>query len=197
MDKPVLEILEGELFGRGADVAFFVPIGLDVSMERSDQDVAPYIKLSLVVEERHKISLDNMRPFTIAIRILLTLQYYLFYLLDVLSHLDSASLVRILPRLYDPQILLFLLLHDLAFSLGRQGTLLLVKILKESSPLIVPLDLYVKGEGNVLEGVLFGDLIEFFEVVIKCFFIGDVPIELEMIMYSKFISGLIKVVGLI
>ena len=55
----------------------------------------------------------------------------------------------------------------------------------------------MKGEGNVLEGVLFGDLIEFFEVVIKCFFIGDVPIELEMIMYSKFISGLIKVVGLI
>lgn len=48
----VFQIFQGVLLACSSDVSFFVPIPLYASVYTSNQDIASYIKLALVVKER-------------------------------------------------------------------------------------------------------------------------------------------------
>jgi hypothetical protein len=47
-----IEVEDIELVGCGADIPFFVPVGLEDSVYLADQEVMPDIELSFFVEER-------------------------------------------------------------------------------------------------------------------------------------------------
>lgn len=101
MNEPVLEVLERELLGAGADIPFLVPVSLVDALHRGYQHVAPDIEFPLIIQERHQVTLHNVGSM-LAIWPIPTALHHFRYLLDVVEHLDPVSLVRVFARLHYP-----------------------------------------------------------------------------------------------
>ena len=98
-----------------------------------------------------------MRP-CLSIRPCAFAPHYLLHLLNRLHHIDTASLIRVLPWLYYPQALSGMVSH-------------------ETAPLLISFFLNVVGLWNVIERLLTSGLIVRFHVVIKCFFVTQIPMK--------------------
>lgn len=46
------------------------------------------------------------------------------------------------------------------------------------------------GEWDILERILFGGEIVSFKVIVECFFVGDVPVELEVVVQLELVSAI-------
>ena len=53
-------------------------------------------------------------------------------------------------------------------------------------PLFVPLNLNMIGLGNMVEGILAGCFIVGFHVIVECFLIAEMPVELKVVVGSEF-----------
>lgn len=95
--------------------------------------------------------------------------HYLSYILQRVDNIYSTSLVRIFSRLNDPK------------------SFFLVSFQK-SVPLIIPFFLNMISLRNMFKGLLANSLIKCLHVVVKSLFVGQIPVELQMIMDFAFIS---------
>jgi hypothetical protein len=92
MDKPVLQVLDGELLAAGADVPLLIPICLVYAPYAGHQHVAPDIKLAPVIEERHEVSLNNVGVLSAIGHSAAVLDHFP-NLIEGFKYLDSVALV--------------------------------------------------------------------------------------------------------
>jgi len=64
MDKLIVQVFHVELFRCGSNVSILVPISLLISIDACHADVSPNVKLSLLVEERHDVLLDDVSSWS-------------------------------------------------------------------------------------------------------------------------------------
>lgn len=130
--------------------------------------------------------MDNVRSL-LPIRPLATAFDHLSYLLAVIEHLNAIPLVRILTRLYNPQIFLLLSFVRLILAIFLLFLHVLFPIIvgfDESLPFLISKFLDMEGEGDELEGVLLHGSIVLFKVVVQGFFVTDMPVILHVVVNS-------------
>ena len=102
MHKLIVDIFQGILLTGGPDIPILIPIPLDGPINRGNQNIAPYIKLALIIQEGFFhvfLYKRRRRPSLTAV----TLNKGL-YLQQGTTHSDAIPTVGILPRLAYPYV---------------------------------------------------------------------------------------------
>jgi len=60
MDELIIYLVEVKLFWWSSDIPSLIPISFDKTINRSDEQVMSDVKLSLIVQKRFQILLDNV-----------------------------------------------------------------------------------------------------------------------------------------
>lgn len=115
MDEPILQVLKCKFLRTRPYIPFLIPISLINSLHRGHQNITSNIKLPLIVQEWHQISLDNVWSLFSIWPLTATFDH-LGDLFNSIEDLNAIALVWVLAWLYDPQVFLFFLLGG--FRLG-------------------------------------------------------------------------------
>ena len=97
---PVVDILGSEFSTTGPQVAFLIPISLQVSVNRAHQGVTTNVELPVFIEQRFfDVLLNNVASFISVNKSVLN---YVFDVFKFLTDLNAATSVRVFSWLYDP-----------------------------------------------------------------------------------------------
>lgn len=201
VDHFVADVVEVEVIGGSADVAFAEPVGSHDAVQPGDEHVVPDVELPALVEQRILNVLLHDVGFVIAVVVLLLLLEDVVELVDLVNHHNAVAAVRQLARLHYPDVLQLLLpFLVLRLPLPVLFALDLLELLGEPHVLgIVHSFLYVEGKRNDFEHIFLAQFVVSFEVVIECLFVADEVIVLQMVVHHLlrlvFLAGL-QVVGL-
>ena len=103
MNKSISNILKIEILATGPKVSFIVPITLEVAVNCSQQSVAPYVKLPVLIKKRlFNIFLDNVGPL---LPVNISVRNDFLNLWKFLANLDATTSVSILTRFDYPNLL--------------------------------------------------------------------------------------------
>lgn len=162
VDHSISQVFGGEFLAGCANVALLVPIATKIPTYCGDKHVASDVEFAFVVEIRHQVTLNDVGTFLAVGPNALVLDD-ITNLIHSFHHIDPAATIGILSWLDNPQC--FLLVN-----------------LQEIAPLLISFLLDVVSLRNELEGTLADSQIVRLEVVIKGFFVAEVPVELEMVV---------------
>lgn len=190
-----LEVEHVELVGSSSDVAFFVPVSLEDSVELADHHIVADIELPLFVEKGSvNVELDDEGLFCTVLMLSLTLHDGVEFI-RLIDDGDSIASIRQFSWLHDPNIphwssnshAIFLIL----FLFADDGLTFLV-VTNEALILgILCALLDVEGQGNNLEEISSNQLVVFFEVVEEGLLVAEVKVIDEMVVHLLVLVGLL------
>ena len=155
MNHSVFKIFSCELFAWCSDVALFIPVTFDNSFDRRGKHVASDIKFSFIVQERHKILLNDGASIFTSRTFSPDHFSNLFYRV---AYLYATSLIRVFPRFNNPQWVWSFVLFFL-FYVFKWIFSFIFKNIFELVPRSIPMFLDMKSQGNVFEWIIFNQLV--------------------------------------
>jgi hypothetical protein len=196
MNKPVRQVFHVKLFAGCSYVSILIPVTFKVSIDRCNQDVRPDVKLSLLIQKRNYIFLDDVSS------LLSLFSLSIFFkdsinLLECLHDHNSISSIRIFSRFHKPGIsslrlesILNLIVWIGLFTFFFFSNLFvsLVVLLQKNVELLVMLLFDMESHGNIQEGIFLFAFIVSFQVHKQSLFVWKVPIVAKMIVRDDIIG---------
>ena len=103
MHISVRDILEREFSTTGSEIALWVPIALQISIDAAHHCEAPDIKFTILVEQwLFNVLLNDVGP---AITIYVSVLNQTFDVIEILAYLNATASIRILAWFDDPEAL--------------------------------------------------------------------------------------------
>ena len=171
MNVLILQVFRVEHFGGCPAVAFFVPVGPQLAIDHCHQHVAANVELPLIVEKGHQVLLDD-EPRQRLLHLLLQDEGPDIF--HRILHIDPSAPVRVLGRLHNPELFLFLGLL-VAFP--------------EPVPLGVVDVFDVESQGDVLEWVDCLLLVVGFHVPEQGLLVSDFMVVDEVVVELDLLTG--------
>lgn len=192
VDLP-LEIVDVELVGGSADVAFLEPVRLEDAVDLADHHVVPDIELPLLIQEGTidvKLHYEGLLAAILMHFLRLDDRIQFVYLID---HSDAVASVGELPWLDDPDVahrsLLQTTILELAFLLFHVGLSLFV-VGDESFVLgVFEASFDMESEGDRFEEIARGQFVVLLEVIEKCLFVAEVEVVGEVVVHSLILAA--------
>jgi len=167
VDEPIAHVLEVELSARSPQIAFTVPVSLEVSVYRSQEEEASDIKFSSSVEQGFLyVFLDNIGPL---VSVYFRVIYDFSNTLEVLANLDPTALIGVFSWFHNPKRFS----HSLVPFRIEHLCIFQSKYRLEPVELLIRDSFFnMKSERQFFLPLLISGLVESFHIIVKCLFIA-------------------------
>lgn len=168
MDVPVGNVFVCEFSAARSEIAFIVPVALQVSVDTAHHSETTNVKLPVFVQKRLLyVFLDDVAAL---VAVYIYVLNDVFNVIKLFAHVDAAAAVRVLARLNDPDLLaeLGVVVEDGLLALVR----VVIELLKLKELRVVEAFFDVEGQRQVLVVLLADGFVVHPHVVVDGFLVA-------------------------